>query len=286
METNNKATVDILTNKRDELYENWMKVQLTSETLREDLLSIEELKYQSKEFINSFVKIVSLGNLTDIESKEYEKLRDILDEISKSRVQQGFTPSETATYIFSLKEPLFKLLEEEFINRPEVLSSQTLILNQLLDKLGLYTFESYVKVREGIILRQQQEILELSTPVIHVWDGILSVPIIGTLDSNRSQIIMENLLKEITATGSQIAILDISGVPAMDTLVAHHLMKTVKAARLMGAECIISGIRPAIAQTIVHLGVDLSDVITKATLAGALSNAFKLLGIKINKTER
>lgn len=284
MNTDKKEVVDILLEKKQSIYEQWILVQMSSDSLREDLLSIEELKSQSKTFLDELIRAVKQGNVNDIDSDEYSMLREILGEISDARAQQGFTPSETATYVFSLKDVLLSFLQEQFNDRPEILAVEIIKINKLLDQLGLYTFENYTKKREGIISRQQQEILELSTPVIQVWDGILAVPLIGTLDSIRSQIVMENLLKEITVTGAQITILDISGVPAMDTLVAQHLMKTVKAARLMGAECIISGIRPAIAQTIVHLGVDLSEVKTKATLASALKVAFDTLGLKLKNS--
>ncbi|MCT8977387.1 STAS domain-containing protein [Clostridium sp. CX1] len=277
MNTDKKEVVDILLGEKEPIYEQWILAQMSSDSLREDLFSIEELKSQSKTFLDELIKAVRHGNVNDIDSEEYSTLKEILREISDARAQQGFAPSETATYVFSLKDVLLSFLQEQFRDKPDVLTIELIKINKLLDQLGLYTFENYTKKREGIILRQQQEILELSTPVIQVWDGILAVPLIGTLDSIRSQIVMENLLKEITVKGAEITILDISGVPAMDTLVVQHLIRTVKAVRLMGAECIISGIRPAIAQTIVHLGVDLSDVKTKATLASALKMAFDTL---------
>lgn len=138
--------------------------------------------------------------------------------------------------------------------------------------------EVFQKSREETIQRQQQEMLELSTPVVKLWDGILALPLIGTLDSARTQIVMESLLAKIVETGCEVAILDITGVLTVDTLVAQHLLKTVAAARLMGADCIISGIRPQIAQTIVHLGVDLSTVVTKATMAEAFQVALRRQG--------
>lgn len=284
MDNQNIKIVDVIVNNKKVIYDDWIKAQLTVDTVREELLNVGELKNQSMEFLNELIKSLIQDNTGDIDSFEYEKLKEKLNEISDSRAQLGFSPSETAIYIFSLKDVLLCYIQNQYKNIPENLLREIIKLNQLLDKLGLYTFEIYSRKRENIITRQQNEILELSTPVIQVWEGILAVPIIGTLDSNRSQIVMENLLKEITLTRSEITILDISGVPAMDTLVAQHLMKTVKAARLMGAECIISGIRPAIAQTIVHLGVDLSSVKTKATLSGALKTAFEILELKISKS--
>jgi rsbT co-antagonist protein RsbR len=282
MQNQDISIVDLIVKNKKEIYEDWIKVQLLSENLRDDLMSNEELKIQSKEFLDELIKSLIKDNSGDLESYDYSRLKEILNAISESRAQQGFTPTETATYIYSLKDVLLLYIQNHNKDSEYPLS-EIINLNQFLDKLGLYTFEIFTKRREDIISRQQQEILELSTPVIQVWEGILAVPLIGTLDSMRSQMIMENLLKEITKTGAEITILDISGVPAMDTLVAQHIMKTVKAARLMGAECIISGIRPAIAQTIVQLGVDLSNVKTKASLEGALKTAFELLELKLIK---
>jgi rsbT co-antagonist protein RsbR len=205
-------------------------------------------------------------------------VRNLLNDISQSRMRQGFTPVETATFMFTLKEPLFRLLRDTMKDDVAALSEETVNTGELFDALGLYTIEQHLKGREQVILRQQQELLELSTPVVQLWKNILAVPLIGTLDSARTQIVMENLLQKIIDTGAAIAIVDITGVPTVDTLVAQHLLKTVAAARLMGADCIISGIRPQIAQTIVHLGVNLEDVVTKATLADAFQVALKRTG--------
>jgi rsbT co-antagonist protein RsbR len=211
-------------------------------------------------------------------------VRELLDRISESRAEQGFTPSETATFVFSLKEPLFARLREE-VRDVRTLADETWVATKVLDALGLHTTEAYLKTRERIIMRQQEEMLELSTPVVTLWEGILALPLIGTLDSARTQVIMESLLQRIVETGSLIAILDITGVPTVDTLVAQHLLKTVAAARLMGADCIISGIRPQIAQTIVHLGVDLTQVTTKASLADAFSVALKRSGLVVTRSD-
>ncbi len=202
-------------------------------------------------------------------SSEWKTVRDVLAGISRSRAILGFSPSETATFIFSLKQPLFSRLRKELASNAEALNNEFWTISSLLDRLGLYTTELYQKSREEVIARQQQEMLELSTPVVKLWEGILALPMIGTLDSARTQVVMETLLQKIVETGSEVAIIDITGVPQVDTLVAQHLLKTVTAARLMGAECIISGIRPQIAQTIVHLGVDLGNITTKASLADA-----------------
>jgi rsbT co-antagonist protein RsbR len=207
----------------------------------------------------------------------WEPLRDMLEDLSRDRAVQGYSPSQTATFVFSLKEPLFALLRREMAGDADMLASQTWAASSLIDRLGLYTIECYAKARQDIISRQQQELLELSTPVVELWDGILALPLIGTLDSNRTQIVMESLLQRIVASGAEIAIIDITGVPTVDTLVAQHLIKTISAARLMGADCILSGIRPQIAQTIVHLGLEL-DVVSKATMADALALALRRAG--------
>ena len=212
---------------------------------------------------------------------EWTELREFLANLSANRAQQGFSPSQTAMFIFSLKQPVFERLKEEFGRDPESLAHEVWTATLLLDKLGLGTIEVFQKTREAVISRQQQEMLELSTPVVKLWQGILALPLIGTLDSERTQVVMENLLQQIVDTGADIAIIDITGVPLVDTLVAQHLLKTVAAARLMGADCIISGIRPQIAQTIVHLGVELGDVVTKATLADAFAVALKRRGLGV-----
>jgi rsbT co-antagonist protein RsbR len=201
--------------------------------------------------------------------------------MSAHRARQGFTPVETATFVFSLKQPLYVRLREEYSSQPQELADMSWTVNLLLDSLGLYTTEVFQRSREAIIARQQEELLELSTPVVQLWDGILALPLIGTLDSARTQVVMESLLEKIVETGAAISIIDITGVPTVDTLVAQHLLKTVAAARLMGADCIISGIRPQIAQTIVHLGVDLTNVITKSTLADAFIIALQKSGSSI-----
>jgi rsbT co-antagonist protein RsbR len=220
---------------------------------------------------------------TDSASPAWKLVKDNLAEISRTRALQGFSPSETATFVFSLKQPLFDLAQQKAGNDSKRLAECVWELTVLLDKLGLYTTEVFQESREGVIHRQQLELMELSTPVVQLWDEVVAVPLIGTLDSNRTQVVMENLLQRVVETGARIAIIDITGVPTVDTLVAQHLMKTVAATRLMGADCIISGIRPQIAQTIVHLGVNLNDIITKATLADAFQVALHRLGATVTK---
>jgi len=257
-----------------ELLPEWLNHQLAAMTLRRDLVNEDELKQQSRRFVETFRAGLEAtdGNL-DVSTPAWAGARELLGELTRSRARQGFSPAETATFVFSLKQPLFDRLRVELGRDPEALTSELWQSTVLLDKLGLYTMEVYQTGREEVIARQQQEMLELSTPVVALWEGILALPMIGTLDSARTQVVMETLLQKIVETGAGIAIIDITGVPTVDTLVAQHLLKTVAAARLMGAECIISGIRPQIAQTIVHLGVELGGVVTKATLADAFAVA-------------
>ncbi|NLG77174.1 MAG: STAS domain-containing protein, partial [Xanthomonadaceae bacterium] len=204
----------------------------------------------------------------------YDNLRAYLGEISRARAVKGFSPSETALFLFSLKRPLFGVVSKGDVAER---AQRVWDLSHLIDELGVHTMESYQRSREEVIVRQQREIAELSTPVVKLWDGVLALPLIGTLDSARTQVVMESLLQSIVDYGAEIAIIDITGVPTVDTLVAQHLLKTVAAARLMGADCIVSGIRPQIAQTMVHLGVDL-DVVTKSSLADAFAVALERMG--------
>jgi rsbT co-antagonist protein RsbR len=242
-----------------------------------------ELEEQARAFTGLLVDATGADNSGAIDGPAFTQLRDMLAGLSTARARQGFSPTETATFILSFKQPLFAQLREEYRTDAEGLARELWTATLLLDRLGLFTTELFLKSREDTIIRQQSEMLELSTPVVSLWEGILAVPLIGTLDSERTQVVMENLLQRIVDTGASIAIVDITGVPTVDTLVAQHLLKTVGAARLMGAECIISGIRPQIAQTIVHLGVDLGNVATKATLADALVLAMGRIGASVTK---
>jgi rsbT co-antagonist protein RsbR len=265
-----------------EILTEWMSLQLQSIATRRDLINEAQLHRQSREFLAAFIKAVGERG-ADISGAEYAPVREILAEMSRTRAHQGFAPSETATFIFSLKQPVFNLMRRQ-IKDVESLAAETWAATVVLDALGLVTAETHLKTREEVIVRQQQEMLELSTPVVTLWNGVLALPLIGTLDSARTQVVMESLLQRIVDSGASIAILDITGVPTVDTLVAQHLLKTVAAARLMGADCIISGIRPQIAQTIVHLGVDLNSVVTKATLADAFAIALKRVGLAVTRT--
>lgn len=247
-------------------------------------ISIEDLKRQCYEFLALLIQTTQSADIESVQGSSWEPIKKILAEISRTRGLQGFSPSDTATFVFSLKRPLFQALQQELGQNAAAFAQETWTATLLLDQLGLYTTEAYQKTREELINRQQEEMLELSTPVVKLWDGILALPMIGTLDSSRTQVVMESLLQKIMETGSEVAIIDITGVPTVDTLVAQHLIKTVTAARLMGADCIISGIRPQIAATIVHLGVDLGNVSTKASLADAFVLALSLTGKSIAKT--
>jgi rsbT co-antagonist protein RsbR len=255
--------------------------QLETQILRHTAVSKEQLRAHCQQFLSAFASATRSGELDSIDHRSWDEVRDLLSEISVTRAKAGSSPSETAIFIFSLKQALFAHLRAGYKGDAEALASASWVINTLLDKLGLYTIEVFQKTRDQIIVRQQQELLELSTPVVKLWQGILALPLIGTLDSARTQVVMESILQKIVDTGASIAIIDITGVPTVDTLVAQHLMKTIAAARLMGADCIISGIRPQIAQTIVHLGVNLEDVITKATLADAFVVALERTGTSI-----
>jgi rsbT co-antagonist protein RsbR len=267
-----------LLNRRNEILQEWLRQQLSAPSLRAELTSEAELRTESGHFLDLLSDAVQSGKLGEIRLPEYKPLLEMLEGVSRTRGLQGFTPSETATFVFSLKQPLFAALRKSVEKEPAELVESMLAADLLLDNLGLYTTEVYQRSREEVIRRQQEEMLELSTPVVQLWEGIVALPLIGTLDSARTSVVMESLLQTIVATRSEIAIIDITGVATVDTLVAQHLLKTVAAARLMGADCIISGIRPQIAQTMVHLQIDLSNVMTKATMAEALRSALKRTG--------
>ena len=258
------------------LLEDWLAQQRAS-GMQTGQAEEGELREQSTRFLAQLRKGAAKAQFDDIKAPEWASTREVLEEVSRARALRGSAPSETAMFVFSLKGPLFALLRREAGDDAEKLAAETWAATLLLDKLGLYTTEVFQKNREEVIARQQEELLELSTPVVQLWDGILALPLIGTLDSARTQIVMENLLQQIVSSGAEIAIIDITGVPTVDTLVAQHLLKTISAARLMGADCIISGIRPQIAQTIVHLGVEL-DVISKSTMADAFALALRRTG--------
>ena len=268
------ATLAALIEKHEPaLLKDWLAAQKGSGGSRDAVLDAGTTDL-ARQVLDNLRKATASGRMDDVSGPEWAPMRAVLEDFSRARAIQGSSPTETAVFIFSLKEPLFEMLRRELAKDPGQLASQTWDVSRLVDRLGLHTVETYARTREDVIGRQQQELLELSTPVVELWDGILALPLIGTLDSARTQIVMENLLERIVASGAQIAIIDITGVPTVDTLVAQHLIKTISAARLMGADCILSGIRPQIAQTIVHLGLEL-NVVSKATMADALGLALR-----------
>ena len=277
------SLTSVIAKHKSEIVPQWIR-EMSAATRRSDLMKDSEIHSQCAQFLDLLADATPSG--TNIQSTAYEPLRQMLGDISRSRAQQGFTPTETATFVFSIKRPLFTAIREEHAKSSSEMATEMWNATELLDSLGLLTTELYLKQREEVIRRQQEEMLELSTPVVKLWDGILALPLIGTLDSARTQVVMESLLESIVQTNSRVAIIDITGVPTVDTVVAQHLLKAVTAARLMGADCIISGVRPQIAQTIVHLGINLLDVATKATLSDAFSLAMKRAGLTLVRLDK
>lgn len=280
---------EIFQKHQEEIAADWFK-NMPSSTRRKDLISDADMKQQSNELLAA-IAAASKSGTSDIETVQWAPVREILSSISASRAKQGFTPTETSNFVFSMKQPLQNRLRKEMGKDgkdSDAFFDELASSGNLIDKLGLHTAEAFLKTREQLIARQQEEMLELSTPVVKLWEGILALPVIGTLDSARTQVVMESLLRTIVETNSKIAIIDITGVPTVDTLVAQHLLKTITAARLMGAECIISGIRPQIAQTIVHLGINLNDIITKSKMSDAFALALQRTGktvVRYNKAQ-
>ena len=258
----------ILNEEKESLLQGWLAA-----IPKDGLIKAEDLKRQCQEVLTHLAKAVQQGAEADIATPMWEAMRALLGEISASRAIQGFTTSGTARFVLSLKAPAFAALRKRFATQAADLANSLEQVTLVVDNLALYTTEAFMKTREDLIRRQAESMLELSTPVVKLWDGILALPLIGTLDSARTQIVMESLLQRVVAESTEVVIIDITGVPTVDTLVAQHLLKTVTAARLMGTDCIISGIRPQIAQTIVHLGVDLTSVVTKSSLADAFKVA-------------
>jgi rsbT co-antagonist protein RsbR len=277
----NKVTSTLLDTHHAEIQQQWMRRLKDDGALQSGRIRESELQVQCGDFLARLRTALAKGS-TDVDGADFAPLREMLMELSSSRATQGFNPRETAMFVFSLKQPLFEMAQKQADGDAASAMEASWQIGQLLDRLGLFTTEAHQKTRETLIVRQQQEIAELSTPVIKLWQGILALPLIGTLDSQRTQVVMENLLESIVAQGATMAIIDITGVPTVDTLTAQHLLKTVAAARLMGADCIISGIRPQIAQTMVHLGVEL-NVVSKATLADAFAVALARQGRMVTK---
>ena len=271
------SLAELFKHNEQQLLAQWREAQ-RAVGLRLDLIDERTVQQNSQELLKTFTMALAQG-ARDFDSPAWKPLKSQLERLSLAQARQGFSPSETATFIFSLKEPLFTLLQQQ--QQPDTSIEAVWQISQLIDQLGLFSLEYFMTGREAVIREQQESLLELSTPVVELWDGVLAVPLIGALDSNRTQIVMESLLQKIVETESDLAIIDITGVPTVDTMVAQHLLKTITAAKLMGARCIISGIRPQIAATIVHLGVELGDVVTKASLADAFKLALKQLGVRM-----
>lgn len=268
---------EIISRNQDQIRSDWIR-DMSQTVQRTDLISKTELEEQCGKLLDAVAAGVRSSEQGETSGPGWREAREFLQEISASRARQGFSPREVATFVLSLKQPLFAAIRRDLSRTPDRLFNTIWAAGELLDDLALVTTEAFMTAREELISRQQQELLELSTPVVKLWDGILALPIIGTLDSARTQVVMENLLQTVVATNSKYAIIDITGVPTVDTLVAQHLLKTITAARLMGADCIISGVRPQIAQTIVHLGINLEDVITRARLSDAFALALQMSG--------
>ena len=265
------------------LLDRWLQEQQAAGAFRTGMIDEREVRDQSREFLAALRRAAQEGGVSDAAGAAYGPVREVLARLTRSRVQQGFSPIQVATFVFSLKPPVFEILRDELGTDAQRLADEIVVTSRLLDALGLYTTDVYQKSREEVIARQAEDMLELSTPVVKLWEGVLAVPLIGTLDSRRTQVVMEALLQRIVEVGAEVAIIDITGVPTVDTLTAQHLIKTITAARLMGADCIISGIRPQIAHTIVHLGVDLADVVTKASLADAFAHALRRTGSTLTR---
>ncbi|MET7391448.1 STAS domain-containing protein [Streptomyces sp. NPDC005529] len=238
--------------------------------------STAELSRELGELHEALVQALSTGG-TDVHGEQMSEVRALLTELSRNRARQGFSPTETAVSVFALKEVLEPILQNGSTAEIRAFAQ----LSRVLDGLGLFTIETYTQTRDELITAQAEQLMELSTPVVRLWDGVIAVPLVGTLDSARTQVVMEKLLQALVDTGSEQAIIDITGVPAVDTQVAQHLLKTIVAARLMGAECTVSGIRPQIAQTIVALGIEFDGIVTKATLADALKLALRRSGVEV-----
>jgi rsbT co-antagonist protein RsbR len=273
--------VEVLSARRDEILNIWIKERLESEDFRDELISKHELRQQSQQIVEMLARALQESDDADFDNVSFDELRAFLNEISRQRAVKGYTPSENATYILSLRNVVLPILAEDFEGDIVTLVREMDHFTRLLDRMGLVMVENFIRSREEIIRQQRADMLELSTPVIKVWDKILTLPIIGTLDSRRAQMMTEALLQRIVDTGSTVAILDITGVRTMDTLVANHLIKTVTAARLMGARCILTGVSPAIAQTMVQLGIDLTEITTRAQMSDGIKLALEMIGRKV-----
>ena len=270
------------------IIEEWLGTQVKEGVKRSDLFSDAESRKQNSELLKAFSKGVRdgvTGEDFDFDDTQWDDLRAVLTDVSRERVNRGVTPTEMATFVLALKTPLFKRLETMLDSDHAMLIRDVMLVTRLVDAFAIYTNEIFILEREQIIDRQRQEMLELSTPVVELWDRVLTLPLIGTLDSARAQEVMENLLQTILERQAEVVIMDITGVGTVDTQVAQHLLRAAAAVRLMGAECIISGISPMIAQTMVQLGIDVGTVSTRSSIRTALSDALLTVGYVIKKTE-
>jgi rsbT co-antagonist protein RsbR len=275
---------EVIRKNESKILKRWIKLQLGNiDTLRRDLISEADLRTESATFLQEFTLAIRFGIKKNITDSEYEKVREFLIQLWRRRAAQGFTPSETVTFLFSLKEAILPFIEESYKSDVDAMIENITGMNNILDKFGLQSFEEFTSGRDELIKEQADSIIELSLPVMKLWDDIVSVPVIGTLDSRRAKLVTESLLNNIVEFGYKYAIIDISGVPIIDSQVANHLLKTVRGVKLLGAKAILTGIRPEVAQVLVELGVDLSEVITSAVFAGGLEHAFKKLGYTIEK---
>jgi rsbT co-antagonist protein RsbR len=277
-QSDQRRVVELLSTRRDEILNLWIAERMEAQEFRDELISKKDLRQQSRQVLDMLAHAIKDSGEADFEDPVFNDLHTYLNEISHLRAVKGYTPMENATYILSLRNVVNPLLAEELGGDAENLVREMNFFTRLLDKMGLVMVENFIRSREEIIRQQRADMLELSTPVIKVWDKILTLPIIGTLDSRRAQMMMESLLQKIVESGSTIAILDITGVRTMDTLVANHLIKTVTAARLMGARCILTGVSPAIAQTMVQLGIDLTQITTRAQMSDGIKLALEMVG--------
>ncbi|MBC8321378.1 MAG: STAS domain-containing protein [Bacteroidetes bacterium] len=280
--TDSFSLYSVTKDNKEQILKNWVKTQLGALSMRLDLISAEQIENESREFLIAFIEALSLGKTENVDQKSFDKARTFLGNISRSRALKGFSPSETATFVFSLKEVTLPYLVKELSSDPKLFLSELTLLNDVIDKLGLYTFEVYSKSREDVVSRQSRQIMEMATPIIQIWDSILAVPLIGTLDSARTQIVMEKLLEIIVEQKSKVAIIDITGVPTVDTMVAQHLMKTVSAIKLLGSDSVITGISAPIAQTMVQMGVEFKGITTRAIMADGIRYALEKLGKSID----
>ncbi len=276
--TNQQFLVEVLEREKSSLVDNWVLVACGPQ-------ATAMVRSEAADIFAAFLPAIQSTDAQNSGSAAWQPVKSALERLSASRAAQGSTAGSTSAFVLALKQPIFEALQRELASDSQALVDSIASISLYVDALAQWTVDAYQRTREQLITRQQAELLELSTPVIKLWDGVLAVPMIGTLDSSRTQLVMETLLQRIVETESSLAIIDITGVPTVDTLVAQHLLKTVTAIRLMGADCIICGIRPQIAQTIVHLGIDLNSVTTKATLADALALAMKRNGYVFTKTK-